>query len=591
MSTRWRIFLAAVVLVVVPAGILAGFFRARLLASAADEFAGDSHGRIQGHLSQLCRLAEDNHRLMQNLAEVAADDNQLRLALVGDRDDLRPYLRDYASRLARTARLDALALLDADGRILSSAHHRNEFGGSDRGLLRALGNSAGLSPRPRLFSRQLDMVWAGTIADTPNPGTAFTVERTPNRAFLAVISRQDFSIGGRTFHWLGGWEPRLGDVGLDVGLVAADTMFGPGSRTLTPGRVAGSDLASWGDLHQRAWEAAAAPLVLDGRLEDAMLVISTSLRPLERQRQQAERLVVAILATVLVGAFLLAGFLSWQLSRPLVNLAREAEQVDLDHPDADFASGRRDEVGKLARVLQAMVQRLRAGARRLAAAEHRATLGEVARQVNHDLRNGITPVRNVVRHLGETAERDPDRLASVFQERRGTLDGSLAYLEDLAGRYARLAPEARREPCDLAALAREVAAAHEGVEVTSVPGAPRVLADPVSLRRILDNLLRNAREALPEGRGAVIVRIAPDADPDLGLQCVLAVQDAGVGMPADVQARVLEDFFTTKAGGSGLGLSNVRRLAGDAGGRVQIDSTPGAGTTVTIIFPGAESES
>ena len=88
-------------------------------------------------------------------------------------------------------------------------------------------------------------------------------------------------------------------------------------------------------------------------------------------------------------------------------------------PSADFPTRRRDEVGKLARVLNAMVGRLRDGARRLADAEHRATLGEVARQVNHDLRNGITPVRNVLRHLGETAEREPDRLVDVFIRRRG----------------------------------------------------------------------------------------------------------------------------------------------------------------------------
>ncbi|MEZ4385984.1 MAG: HAMP domain-containing sensor histidine kinase [Candidatus Krumholzibacteriia bacterium] len=591
MSTRWRIFLAAVVLVVVPAGILAGFFRGALLESATDEFARDNQARMQGFLAELQRAAAANQRLMRGLAAAAADDNRLRLALVGDRDDLRPYLRDYATQVARTTSLDALALLDADGRILSSAHHRNEFGVSDAGLLQALGNAGGLpgtaSDRAPLLER------VGPVPDAPPPaaGTAFAIERTPSRAFLAVISRQDFAVGGRTFHWLGGWEPRLQADRLDIGLVTADTVFGDGSPLFGPGLLSEAELADWGRDRAVVWEATTVPLARTGHLEAARLVTAGSLQPLLRQRRQTEQLVLAILTAVLVGAFSLAALLSWQLSRPLADLAGEAERIDLDHPALDFATDRGDEVGQLARVLQAMVQRLRAGARRLADAERRATLGEVARQVNHDLRNGITPVRNVVRHLGETASEHPDQLADVFRQRRGTLDGSLAYLEELAGRYARLAPDTVRRRCDLLAIAREVAAAHGLSDVAGDPGAPDVLADPLSLRRILDNLLRNAREALPDGRGAIRVRVAAVDDPDLGPRCVLTVADDGCGMTPEVQARVLEDFFTTRAGGSGLGLSNVRRLAGDAGGQVRIDSAPGRGTTVTVTFPGAESDS
>jgi signal transduction histidine kinase len=241
-------------------------------------------------------------------------------------------------------------------------------------------------------------------------------------------------------------------------------------------------------------------------------------------------------------------------------------------------------------VLNAMVGRLRDGARRLADAESRATLGDVARQVNHDLRNGITPVRNVVRHLGETAERDPGALADVFTSRRGTLESSLAYLEELAGRYARLAPDRRPQRCSLVDIAREAAAAHGDVQTRLDPAAPDVLADPVSLRRIIENLLRNARQALPEGRGSVAVGVARAHDRDLGPRCVLTVTDDGEGMTAEVQARIFEDFYTTRSGGTGLGLSNVRRLAGDAGGHLQVDSAPGRGTTITITFPAAEAD-
>lgn len=591
MSTRARIFLAALVLVVVPAGILAGFFRARLMTTLTREFTTTRHAELLGFHERFLDRADENRRTLLDLAAAAADDNQLRLALVGGRDDLRPYLRDHAGRVARTTRLDVLQLMDADGRILSSAHYRNEFGQSDAGLLTALGDGPDLAVATPWSSRDLRRVEpASTPAREPIARTAFTVERDPRQTFLAVVGRVDFELGGQRFHWVGGWRPDLAAASARAAFATADTVFGQGGG-LRPGEVTPASLAAWGDRAQAAWVARRVPAVADGRLTMGALVAGASLAPLQQQRRATDALIVGTLAAVMAGAFLLAAFLSWQLSRPLVTLARAAERVDLDHPDTDLATTRGDEVGKLARVLQAMVQRLRSSARRLAQAEHRATLGEVARQVNHDLRNGLTPVRNVLRHLGETAEREPDRLATVFQERRGTLDRSLAYLEDLAGRYARLAPDARRERCDLAALAREVAAAHESVVVVSEPDVPRVLADPLSLRRILDNLLRNAHEALPDGRGAVSVRVASHPDADLGARCMLSVSDDGLGMTPEVQARVLEDFFTTKAGGSGLGLSNVRRLVGDAGGQLQIDSAPGEGTTVSITFPGAEDES
>jgi signal transduction histidine kinase len=197
-----------------------------------------------------------------------------------------------------------------------------------------------------------------------------------------------------------------------------------------------------------------------------------------------------------------------------------------------------------------------------------------------------------VRHLDQTAAREPGALAEVWQHRHGTLVRSLDYLEELAGRYARLAPARRRERCDPGAIAAEAALGDGRVTVQADPATPAVLADPVALRRILDNLLRNAREALPDGRGTITVTVAPgppDPDrPEGPRPVVLTVADDGVGMPPEVRDRVGEDFFTTKPDGTGLGLSNVRRLAGDAGGHLQIASEPGGGTAVTITFPAPE---
>ncbi|MBD3222366.1 HAMP domain-containing protein [bacterium] len=585
MSTRGRIFLAAVVLIVLPAALLAVFLRARLVDTVTREFHARWRTELTATLERTAEASRTTREQLVHLAAAAADDNRLRLALSGERDDLLPYLREHAGRVARAAQLPVLELVDAEGRILSSAHYRHEFGGDDRPLLTALLARRQQAPPGRVLGSPELRAGPGVPEVGPlDSGTVFTLERTATRTGLAMLAGEGFTIGRRTYHWIGGrWtDPQH--------LATADTVLHAGLAALDPSAAGQADLDRWGDAHDQAWLALPTAFVHDGRIGPALLIDRAPRAGLRDQIRQIDALVGAVFAVVIAGAFLLAAWLSGRLSRPLAELAAQAERIDLGDPSADFATRRADEVGRLARVLDAMVGRLRAGARRLADAERRATLGEVARQVNHDLRNGITPVRNVVRHLGETAERDPGELAEVFQRRRPTLDSSLSYLEDLAGHYARLAPESRREACDLAGLARELATAHPGLVVHAGADVPRVLADPVSLRRILDNLLRNAREALPDGRGTIEVRVARADDPELGPQCVLVVADDGIGMPPEVRARVLEDFFTTKAGGSGLGLSNVRRLVGDAGGQLAIDSEPDRGTTVTITFPAAETE-
>ena len=110
------------------------------------------------------------------------------------------------------------------------------------------------------------------------------------------------------------------------------------------------------------------------------------------------------------------------------------------------------------------------------------------------------------------------------------------------------------------------------------------IGDPVVLRRILDNLLRNALESLPPKGGSVAfdVRRGPR-----GVRILVA--DTGRGMSEQELARAFDDFHTTKAGGTGLGLSVVRRLTADLQGELQVESVPGRGTTFTIDLPSVTS--
>ena len=207
-------------------------------------------------------------------------------------------------------------------------------------------------------------------------------------------------------------------------------------------------------------------------------------------------------------------------------------------------------------------------------------MGDLARQVNHDVKNGLVPIRNVLRHFDEVARDQPASLAELYRERRGTLESSVAYLETLARNYARISPAPSREPCDVNALVEQlVHGGDPGGRLSAALGTaiPSVAADRLMLRRVLENLIGNAVESLDGREGRVTVSTEAVR---AGAGVRITVADTGRGMSREELDRAFDDFFTTKPGGTGLGLSIVRRLVLDLGGTLRIETEPGAGTRV-----------
>ena len=234
-----------------------------------------------------------------------------------------------------------------------------------------------------------------------------------------------------------------------------------------------------------------------------------------------------------------------------------------------------------------MTSRLRTGTARLRDAERRIAMGDLARQVNHDIKNGLVPIRNVLRHFEEVARDRPETLSAVFEERRATLDSSVTYLDTLARNYARLSPAATRESCDVNAMIAEVVRASAGAATvrTRLAGdLPPAAADRLMLRRVLENLVGNAADSVAAGTGEVVVSTELARD-GRGPVVRITIEDTGPGMTRAELDRAFDDFYTTKPGGTGLGLSIVRRLILDLGGAMRMETEPGKGTRATVEVP------
>jgi signal transduction histidine kinase len=217
-------------------------------------------------------------------------------------------------------------------------------------------------------------------------------------------------------------------------------------------------------------------------------------------------------------------------------------------------------------------------------------VGDLARQVNHDIKNGLAPIRNVLRHFAQVARQEPATLPSVFEERKGTLDSSVEYLETLARNYARLSPASDRGPCDVNALVGEVLrnTSADGIALrTSLEERlPEVDGDSLALRRILENLIGNAVESLHGRSGGSVTVSTEIAGGGAELRRVrISVADTGAGMTRQELDRAFDDFYTTKPGGTGLGLSIVRRLILDLNGSLRVETEPGTGTRFVVELP------
>jgi signal transduction histidine kinase len=306
---------------------------------------------------------------------------------------------------------------------------------------------------------------------------------------------------------------------------------------------------------------------------------------LQMLRRDLDRWVAASFFLAAIAGAILIAWLAAGLSQPMATLARAALSIDFNTPEVDTVAARDDEVGTLARRFGAMTRRLRAGAVRLRDAERRATVGEMARQVNHDMKNGLVPIRNVLRHLAQVQERSPHDLATVFGERRATLDSSVTYLDELATRWARLTPRTDRRPVDVNAIVQDIVTGARDAYTASIDvhlqtGMQSVFGDPVALRRVLDNLVTNGLQSLPTDGGSVTI-----STEQRDHVVRITVADTGCGMAPEEVARALSGFYTTKPHGTGLGLSVVRRLVADHGGDVHIDSATRRGTRVIVELP------
>ncbi len=344
-------------------------------------------------------------------------------------------------------------------------------------------------------------------------------------------------------------------------------------------------------------------------------VISVPTLP-EQERIEEERArTVAYLFGALLALVVLvmgtASLLANALARPIARLREGLEDVARGRFERMLPVETNDEVGELVETFNEMQSQLAESRRQLAQQERQLAWREMARQVAHEIKNPLTPMKLSVQHLRrayedvETAGNGaavPDsstrqgRFARLFERITGTLVEQIDSLARIANEFSSFArmPTRMLERLDLNAVVREAVALMQeeagSVIDLDLDPTPLVLeADREELRRIYINLIKNALQALHDDDGHVLVATrheeAHDGRPAFAYS---TVTDTGHGIPEDLRDKIFEPNFSTKTSGTGLGLAIAQRSIEAFNGVIGFETDEGEGTTFWIRLPLAE---
>jgi two-component system, NtrC family, nitrogen regulation sensor histidine kinase NtrY len=328
----------------------------------------------------------------------------------------------------------------------------------------------------------------------------------------------------------------------------------------------------------------------------------------EQERIEEERartvayLFGALLLLVLV-VMVTASLLANALTRPIAQLRAGLQAVAAGHFERIAQIDSKDEIADLVDSFNTMQDQLEESQRLIGQHERQLAWKEMARQVAHEIKNPLTPMKLSIQHLRSAFLRksadgtDDVKFAAKFDQTTTTLTEQIDTLARIANEFSSFGrmPTHIREEVDLNAVIKEAVElmqAEDNVQITTDlgPGRYIVNADREALRRVYVNFLKNAIQSVPEDRMAEIVvtsRLEQEGDKTIVLS---RVTDNGAGIPRNLWEKIFVPSFSTKTSGTGLGLAIARKTVENMDGDIGFDTQFEKGTTFWIKVPLVKSD-
>lgn len=290
--------------------------------------------------------------------------------------------------------------------------------------------------------------------------------------------------------------------------------------------------------------------------------------------------------------FLIAGMIALLITNRITDsfslIGEKMKAINLGKQNEEIVWHRRDEIGVLVDEYNKMVRQLEQSAALLAKSEREGAWREMARQVAHEIKNPLTPMKLSIQYLQKAIDNNHPNAKELSANVAKTLVEQIDYLSNIATDFSSFAniTSPRKEKVDLVEVLESVVklfsmdtSIHLQFEQHLHP--VWVLADKTHLNRLFTNLVRNAMDAIPEEKeGIVYLRYSVH-----DYSVMITVQDNGVGIPPDVRDKIFIPNFTTKSSGTGLGLAMCKGIVEQMSGSIWFDTVPDEGTIFYVQIP------
>lgn len=296
---------------------------------------------------------------------------------------------------------------------------------------------------------------------------------------------------------------------------------------------------------------------------------------------------INVYVLLLIAAGSIAYLLSNSITAPLSAISEKIKQTQLGRKNEPIEWKNNDEIGKLVQEYNKMIGELEQSADLLARSERESAWREMAKQIAHEIKNPLTPMKLSIQHLQRAMSDGRPNVDVLAQRVMATMIEQIDSLSHIASEFSSFAkmPTAQNEVFDLAEVVASVAdlfREENNVSIVHERAEPVwVYADKNQLLRVFNNLVKNAVQAIPDEREGTV---------EIGVErenhyTTVWVKDNGVGISEEQRSRVFVPNFTTKSSGTGLGLAMSKQIVENAGGEVWFVSEPNTETTFFVKLP------
>ena len=309
---------------------------------------------------------------------------------------------------------------------------------------------------------------------------------------------------------------------------------------------------------------------------------------IQRELGQIDTFIFGAYSLTILLIFLFGNLFFERLTKPISELTEATKKVSSGDLSIKLEPKETGEVGDLIEAFNKMISDLEESRKNLARIEREQAWKEMAKQVAHEIKNPLTPMKLSLQHLQFLYKENRKEFARIFGKVSTTLIEQIETLTKITNEFSHFArmPERKIIKCNLEEILREVIdlfSAETKIELETIPNESFfVNADKEELKRVFINIIKNSVQA---NSTEIKVKLYKDAN-----YCFINIEDNGVGIPEEILSKIFDPNFSTKTEGTGLGLPIVKRILNDINGTIEIKSEVGKGTIVMVAIPQIKDE-